>query len=95
MARREFKPGDVAALLRPDGTVELVRVAKGNSRRVVSFLRPPRVKPINADKEPGEFCTVEEFPQAAARLYDAGTREFSDVVAARRAIQFEAEIQDL
>jgi hypothetical protein len=98
MSAKGFKPGDVVALIRPSGEVEFVRVAKGNSRRVVSYLIPGRVKPIAAKpdyKIGNEFCTIAEFPEAAARLYDAGTREFPDVVAARRAVQTEAEIADL
>lgn len=85
--------GDIAALFKPDGFVELVRVSKCNSRRVISFLRPPRIKPISATSEAGEFFSISEYPKAAARLYDAGTREFPDVPAARRAIQLEAETE--
>lgn len=88
----KFQPGDVVA--RVDGDrVELVRVSKCNSRRVVSYLIPGRIKPIAATG--GEFVTVAQYPKAAARLYDKGERVFTDEESARRAIMDEAETQEI
>lgn len=83
------KPGDVAARV-DGGRVELVRVARCNSRRVLSYLVPGRTKPIAATGD-AEFASVAQYPKAAARLYEKGEREFEDVAAARRAIMDEAD----
>ncbi len=83
-----WETDDVVARLSASG-VELVRVAKCNSRRVVSYLIPGRKKPIAGDG--GEFVTINQYQEAAARLYDKDFRAFDDVVAARRALMDEAD----
>jgi hypothetical protein len=86
-----FSPGDTVARIDDTERVELVKVAKGNSRRVISYLVPGRTRPIAADPDFGEFVTIAEFPKAAARLYDKGSREFVGIFEARRAIMDEAD----
>jgi len=82
-----FQSGDTVALISEDGgDVELVRVAKGNSRRVVSYLVPGRTRPIAATGGVGEFVTIAEYPKGAAALYDKGVRKFASIIEARRAI---------
>lgn len=67
--------------------VELVRVVKCNSKRVVSYLRPGRVKAI-APKEGEEMVTIADsaYQKAAGKLYDSGRTEFADTEEACRAI---------
>ena len=63
-----WKPGDVVAAISGD-RVELVRVSKCNSQRVVSYLRserasdspigrPGRKKPVAATTEDVEVCSI-------------------------------------
>ena len=63
-----WKPGDVVAAISGD-RVELVRVSKCNSQRVVSYLRserasdspigrPGRKKPVAAATEDVEVCSI-------------------------------------
>lgn len=90
---RGFKPGDVVAMVSSIGRVSLVEVARGNSKRCISYLVPGRVKPIAA--QGAEFVTIEKYPAAARRLYDCGKREFADEGEARRAVLAEAELEDI
>lgn len=94
MSEPQYKPGDVVALIDSDGRVELVRVSKCNSARVVSHLIPGRTKPIATPKSV-EAVTISEFPVAASRLYEAGERDYEDVEGARRAVRLESEVADL
>lgn len=90
--REPWKPGDIVAKLN-SGQIELVRVARSNGKRVVSYLRPERVKPI-APNDDDEFETIgvvpgmdrELYQKAASKLYEAGRRNFPDVEEARQVL---------
>lgn len=88
-------PGDVAALIASIGRVELVRISKCNSRRIISYLVPGRTKPIAATVGAGEVTSIAEYQKAAGRLYDKGLRIYSSIAEARRAIMHEAELSDI
>lgn len=86
----DVKQGDVVAVIRDDGAVELVRVVRENSRRVVSYIIPGRKKPIAA-KEGVVIVSVGLYQAAVTRLYERDEREFGSEAEARRIISAEAD----
>ena len=78
-----MKPNDIAARI-DGGRVELVAVARCNSRRVLSYLIPGRRKPISGAD--GEFVSIRDYQAGAKSLYETGERLFATEVEARRAI---------
>lgn len=88
-----FRPGDVVAMIVPESGVELVRVAKCNSRRVVSYMTPGRERPI-AWPDEAEAVTIGRYQAGASALYDLDERSFADEDAARAGI-IKAEVADL